>query len=135
MRKSRMSQTPAELKYAASHEWARLEEDGTVTIGISDHAQDALGDVVFVELPEVGAQIAAGDEAGVVESVKAASDIYAPIGGEVIAVNEQLEDAPETVNSDPYNDGWFYRLRPDDTGELEKLLSAEDYDAQCAEES
>jgi len=130
-----MSQTPPELKYASSHEWARLEEDGTVTIGISDHAQDALGDVVFVELPDVGAHLAAGDEAGVVESVKVASDIYAPLGGEVVAVNEQLEDAPETVNSDPYNDGWFYRLQPDDVGELEKLLSAEDYDAQCAEES
>ncbi len=98
-----MSQTPAELKYASSHEWARLEEDGTVTVGISDHAQTALGDVVFVELPEVGASLAAGDEAGVVESVKAASDIYSPVGGEVIAVNEALEVAPETVNSDPYN--------------------------------
>ena len=130
-----MSQTPAELKYAPSHEWARLEEDGTVTTGISDHAQDALGDVVFVELPDIGAQLAAGDEAGVVESVKAASDIYAPLSGEVVAVNEQLEDAPETVNSDPYNNGWFYRLKPDDTGELDKLLCAEDYDAHCAEES
>ena len=129
-----MSQTPEELKYASSHEWARLEEDGTVTVGITDHAQEALGDVVFVEVPEVGANIAAGDEAGVVESVKAASDIYAPIGGEVIAVNEQLEDEPETVNSDPYNDGWFFKLQPEDTGELEKLLSAEEYSAQCEEE-
>ncbi|MEP1471237.1 MAG: glycine cleavage system protein GcvH [Halieaceae bacterium] len=129
-----MSQTPAELKYASSHEWARLEEDGTVTVGITDHAQEALGDVVFVEVPDVGASIAAGDEAGVVESVKAASDIYAPIGGEVIAINEQLEDEPETVNSDPYNDGWFFKLQPQDTSELEKLLSAEDYDAQCAED-
>ena len=129
-----MSQTPEELKYASSHEWARLEEDGTVTVGITDHAQEALGDVVFVEVPEVGASIAAGDEAGVVESVKAASDIYAPIGGEVIAVNEQLEDEPETVNSDPYNDGWFFKLQPEDTGELEKLLSAEEYSAQCEEE-
>ena len=129
-----MSQTPEELKYASSHEWARLEEDGTVTVGITDHAQEALGDVVFVEVPEVGASIAAGDEAGVVESVKAASDIYAPIGGEVIAVNEQLEDEPETVNSDPYNDVWFFKLQPEDTGELEKLLSAEEYSAQCEEE-
>ena len=96
-----MSQTPSELKYASSHEWARLEEDGTVTIGITDHAQDALGDVVFVELPDVGAALAAGDEAGVVESVKAASDIYAPVGGEVIAINEKLEDEPETVNCRP----------------------------------
>lgn len=129
-----MSQTPTELKYASSHEWARLEEDGTVTIGISDHAQEALGDVVFVELPELGDRLAAGDEAGVVESVKAASDIYAPVGGEVIAVNEALEDEPETVNSDPYNDGWFFRLQPDDTTELENLLGAEDYAEHCAEE-
>jgi glycine cleavage system H protein len=130
-----MSQTPAELKYASSHEWARLEADGTVTVGISDHAQNALGDVVFVELPELGASLAAGDEAGVVESVKAASDVYAPVGGEVVAINETLEDAPETVNSDPYSDGWFFRLQVADAGELENLLSAEDYDAQCAEES
>ena len=129
-----MSQTPAELKYASSHEWARLEEDGTVTVGITDHAQEALGDVVFVELPEQGDTLAAGDEAGVVESVKAASDIYAPVGGEVIAVNAALEDEPETVNADPYNDGWFYKLQPSDTGELEKLLSADEYSAQCAEE-
>ncbi|HAN28880.1 MAG TPA: glycine cleavage system protein GcvH [Haliea salexigens] len=129
-----MSMTPSELKYASSHEWARLEEDGTVTIGISDHAQEALGDVVFVEVPGVGDRLAAGDEAGVVESVKAASDIYAPIGGEVIAVNEALEDEPETVNADPYNDGWFFRLQPDDTSELEKLLSAEDYANHCADE-
>ena len=129
-----MSQTPSELKYASSHEWARLEEDGTVTIGITDHAQEALGDVVFVELPDVGTTLAAADDAGVVESVKAASDIYAPIGGEVIAINEQLEDEPETVNSDPYNDGWFYKLQPSDTSELDALLSAEDYQQQCAEE-
>jgi glycine cleavage system H protein len=129
-----MSHTPSELRYASSHEWARLEEDGTVTIGITDHAQEALGDVVFVELPAVGDTLAAGDEAGVVESVKAASDIYAPVGGEVIAVNAQLEDEPETVNSDPYNDGWFFRLQPEDTAELDKLLSAEDYDAQCADD-
>ncbi len=129
-----MSQTPSELRYAASHEWARLEEDGTVTVGITDHAQDALGDVVFVELPEVGSTLAAADEAGVVESVKAASDIYAPVAGEVIAVNEVLEDAPETVNSDPYNDGWFFKLQPSDTSELDALLSAEDYQAQCEDE-
>ncbi|MDP4651009.1 MAG: glycine cleavage system protein GcvH [Haliea sp.] len=129
-----MSQTPSELKYASSHEWARLEEDGTVTIGITDHAQEALGDVVFVEAPGVGDHLAAGDEAGVVESVKAASDIYAPISGEVIAVNEALEDEPETVNADPYNDGWFFRLQPDDTSELDKLLNAEDYANHCADE-
>lgn len=129
-----MSQTPTELKYAPSHEWARLEEDGTVTVGVSDHAQEALGDVVFVELPEVGASLAAGDDAGVVESVKAASDIYAPVGGEVIAVNEQLEDEPETVNADPYNDGWFFKLQPADTSELDALLGADDYQAKCAED-
>jgi glycine cleavage system H protein len=129
-----MSQTPSELKYASSHEWARLEEDGTVTVGITDHAQDALGDVVFVELPEVGVTLAAGDEAGVVESVKAASDIYAPVSGEVLAVNEQLEDEPEMVNADPYNDGWFFRLQPGDTAELDGLMSAEDYRQHCEEE-
>ena len=129
-----MSQTPSELKYASSHEWARLEEDGTVTIGISDHAQGALGDVVFVELPDVGSTLAAGEEAGVVESVKAASDIYAPVGGEVLAINEQLEDEPETVNGDPYNDGWFFKLQPADTSELDALLSGEDYQSKCDEE-
>jgi glycine cleavage system H protein len=129
-----MSQAPGELKYAKSHEWARLEEDGTVTVGISDHAQDALGDVVFVELPEEGAELAAGDEAGVVESVKAASDIYAPVGGTVIAVNGELEETPETVNSDPYNDGWFFRLKPTDSGELAQLLDAEAYQQHCSED-
>ena len=126
-----MSQNPSELKYAKSHEWARLEEDGTVTVGITDHAQDALGDVVFVEVPGVGDQVAAGDQAGVVESVKAASDIYAPVAGEVIEVNEALEESPEMVNSDPYNDGWFYKVRPEDAAELEDLRSADDYAAHC----
>ena len=126
-----MSNTPSELKYASSHEWARLEEDGTVTVGITDHAQNSLGDVVFVELPEVGAEYGAGEEAAVVESVKAASDIYAPIAGEVIAVNDALEESPETVNEYPYSDGWFFRLQPSDVSELDNLLSAEDYDAQC----
>lgn len=126
-----MSRTPSELKYAASHEWARLEEDGTITVGITDHAQDALGDVVFVELPEIGATLDAGDEAGVVESVKAASDIYAPVSGEVIDINSQLEDEPEVVNADPYVDGWFFKLRPSDLEELDALLSDEDYAQQC----
>ena len=129
-----MSQTPAELKYAASHEWARLEEDGTVTVGITDHAQNALGDVVFVELPEPGSTLDAGEEAGVVESVKAASDIYSPVGGEVIEINARLEDAPETINADPYNDGWFFKLQPADPKELDDLLSADDYRAQCDDE-
>ena len=129
-----MSEIPSDLKYAATHEWARLEEDGTVTVGISDHAQDALGDVVYVELPEVDQVIAAGDEAGVVESVKAASDSDSPVTGEVVAVNENLEDEPELVNSDPYNDGWFFRLQVGDLSELEGLLSAEDYATACAED-
>ena len=129
-----MSQTPSELRYAITHEWARREEDGTVTVGITDHAQEALGDVVFVELPEVGTVFAAADDAGVVESVKAASDVYAPMGGEVIAVNSMLEDEPEIVNSDPYNDGWFYKLQPADTSDLDGLLSAEGYQQQCEDE-
>ena len=122
-----MSDLPTELKYAASHEWARLEEDGSITVGITDHAQDQLGDVVYVELPDVGQVLAAGDEAGVVESVKAASDVYAPVSGEVIAVNEQLDDEPELVNSGPYEDGWFYKLQPTDGVELEQLMSADSY--------
>jgi len=126
-----MSQSPQELRYVSSHEWVRLEDDLTVTIGITDHAQEALGDVVFVELPEVGAQLGAGDEAGVVESVKAASDIYAPIGGEIIAINENLEDSPEVINADPYGDGWFFRMRLDDVADLDELMSAEQYDASC----
>jgi glycine cleavage system H protein len=129
-----MSQTPIELKYAKTHEWARLEEDGTVTVGITDHAQTALGDVVFVEAPEVGVVLAAGDDAGVVESVKAASDIYSPLTGEVIEINMQLEDDPETVNSDPYGAGWFYKLQPSDLGEMDELLSAEAYQQQCEDE-
>ena len=129
-----MSQTPSELRYAITHEWARREDDGTVTVGITDHAQEALGDVVFVELPEVGTVFAAADDAGVVESVKAASDVYAPIGGEVTAVNSMLEDEPEIVNSDPYNDGWFYKLQPADTSDLDALLSAEAYQQQCEDE-
>lgn len=128
-----MSQIPADLRYAATHEWARLENDGIVTVGISDHAQEALGDVVYVELPELGRQFGSGDEAGVVESVKAASDVYAPVSGSVIAINSQLDDAPETVNADPYGDGWFYRLQPNDASELDQLLDAEAYRSQCEE--
>jgi glycine cleavage system H protein len=125
-----MSNTPAELRYAASHEWARLEQDGSVTVGITDHAQEALGDVVFVELPEVGKQLGAGEQAGVVESVKAASDIYAPLAGTVIAVNEALADAPESVNGDPYG-AWFFRLQPVDAADLAQLLDAAAYQASC----
>ncbi len=130
-----MSNIPAELRYAATHEWARLEEDGTVTVGITDHAQGALGDVVFVELPELDIDIQAGTEAGVVESVKAASDIYAPVSGTVIAVNEALEEAPETINEDPYGSGWFFKLRPSDTAELEELLDSEGYGEVAEKES
>lgn len=122
-----MSEIPSEVKYARTHEWARLEEDGIVTVGISDHAQEALGDVVFVEQPEVGALVAAQEEAGVVESVKAASDIYAPVSGTVVAINDTLAEAPENVNEDPYGDGWFFRIEPDDVAELDDLLDAEGY--------
>lgn len=130
-----MSQVLTELRYARSHEWVRVEDDGMVTVGISDHAQEALGDVVFVELPDSGAELAAGDEAGVVESVKAASDIYAPISGTVVAVNTELEDTPEIVNADPYQDGWFYRLQPRDVSEIEELLlDATSYQQHCADD-
>lgn len=120
-----MSNIPADLKYVASHEWLRLEEDGSVTVGITEHAQELLGDIVFVELPEVGANLAADEQAGVVESVKAASDVYAPIAGEVLAINQALIDAPETANSDPYGEGWFFKIQPADAAALEGLLSAE----------
>ena len=127
-----MSNIPAELRFAESHEWARLEADGTVTVGISDHAQEALGDVVFVELTEVGKVFAAGDQSGVVESVKAASDIYAPISGEVIAINEDLGGSPELLNTDPYG-AWIFKLKPSNTAELEKLLDAAGYKAAIGE--
>lgn len=126
-----MSNIPADLRYVASHEWIRLEADGSVTVGITDHAQEALGDVVYVELPEVGKQLASGQEAGVVESVKAASDIYAPISGEVLAVNEALADAPEQVNGEPYQ-AWFFKLQPSNPAELEELLDAAGYQAVCS---
>jgi len=129
-----MSNIPAELRYASSHEWIHLEQDGTAVIGISEHAQEAMGDLVYVEMPDVGAELAAGDEAGVVESVKAASDIYAPVAGEVIAINEKLEDEPELVNNDPYNDGWLFKLKVSDPSELENLLDADAYAAQLEAE-
>ncbi|MGQ4276903.1 glycine cleavage system protein GcvH [Pseudidiomarina sp. E22-M8] len=129
-----MSSIPKELKYAATHEWVRNDGDGMFTVGISDHAQDLLGDMVFVELPEVGATVAAGDDVAVAESVKAASDIYAPIAGEITAVNEDLEDAPETVNSDPYGDGWLFKIKAEDPSEVESLLDAEGYQAVIDED-
>lgn len=129
-----MSEIRSELKYLASHEWARAEEDGTiVSVGITDHAQEELGDVVFVELPEVGSQVSVGQEAGVVESVKAASDIISPVSGEVIAINELLEDSPETVNASPYDDGWFFKVRPDNIEELEDALDDEGYKSEIGE--
>ena len=124
-----MSELPAELKYLSSHEWVRVEGD-VATIGISDHAQEAMGDLVYVELPDVGADLHANDEAGVVESVKAASDIYTPVTGTVLAVNENLEDAPELVNQDPYHDGWLFKVKFSDSAELDDILSAADYQAQ-----
>jgi glycine cleavage system H protein len=127
-----MSDIPADLRFAESHEWACLEADGTVTVGISDHAQEALGDVVFVELAEVGATFEAGGQAGVVESVKAASDIYAPVAGEVIAVNEELSGSPELLNSDPYG-AWIFKLKPSNPADLEKLLDAAGYKAAIGE--
>ncbi|MET7981756.1 glycine cleavage system protein GcvH [Streptomyces sp. NPDC005281] len=127
-----MPNIPTELRYAESHEWARKEKDGTITVGISDHAQKALGDVVFVELAKVGRVLAAGEDAGVVESVKAATDIYAPVGGEVIAVNEELTDSPELLNDDPY-DSWIFKLKPSDRAELDRLLDASAYKASLGE--
>jgi glycine cleavage system H protein len=128
-----MSDLPTELKYANSHEWARLESDGTVVIGITDHAQEALGDVVYIELPEVGAEVDAGSEVAVVESVKAASDIYSPVSGEVVEINPVLEDEPETVNHSPYADGWMFRVKITDQGELDEMLDADGYQAAIEE--
>jgi len=130
-----MAETPQNLKYARTHEWARLESDGTLVIGISDHAQDALGDVVYVELPEEGIELKAGSEAGVVESVKAASDIYAPVSGKVTAVNRQLEETPELVNESPYADGWFFKMTPDNPEDLANLLDANAYSKHCDEDA
>ena len=122
------------MQSVASNEGVRNEGGGVVTIGITDHAQEVLGDVVFVELPELDSELSAGDESGVVESVKAASDIYAPLSGKVIAVNQELEEAPELVNSDPYGDGWFFKLQLSDTSELDDLLDAAAYGEHCEED-
>ncbi|MCW8832914.1 MAG: glycine cleavage system protein GcvH [Colwellia sp.] len=122
-----MSNIPSELKYATSHEWVRNEGDGTVTVGITEHAQDLLGDMVFVELPDVGDEVSTGDDICVAESVKAASDIYAPVSGEIVEVNEDLEDSPELVNSDAFGDGWLFKIKMEDAGELDNLLDAEGY--------
>ncbi|MBU3657101.1 MAG: glycine cleavage system protein GcvH [Rhodocyclaceae bacterium] len=121
-----MSKAPAELKYAESHEWVRVEADGTVTIGITDHAQEALGDLVFVELPQVGADVSAGKEIAVVESVKAAADVYAPISGKILTVNDTVTDAPESVNQDAYA-AWLFKMAPSNPAEIEALLTADAY--------
>lgn len=122
-----MSDTPSDLRYRESHEWVRLEDDGSVVVGISDHAQGALGDIVYIELPEPGMSYAQGDACAVVESVKAASDIYAPLAGEVIDFNRALEDNPALVNSGPYGDGWLFTMNPTDPDELDSLMSATEY--------
>ena len=128
-----MSNLPQGLSYVSSHEWIRNEGDGIVTIGVTDFAQEQLGDVVFVELPDVGTQLTSEDEFGVIESVKAASDLFAPVSGEVIAINEQLDDDPELVNSDPYGDAWLLQIRLTNPEELEHLLDAEAYSQLCNE--
>ena len=122
-----MSNIPKELRYTSTHEWVRPEGDGVYTVGITEHAQDLLGDMVFLDLPDVGDEFAAGDDCAVAESVKAASDIYAPIAGEIIEVNEALEDAPETVNSDAFGDGWLFKIKAEDATEVDGLLDADGY--------
>lgn len=128
-----MSSIPAELRYSPSHEWIQDNGDGTVTVGITDHAQEALGDLVFVELPEVGRTLAAEETCAVVESVKAASDIYSPLAGQVIEVNTALTDGPETINTDPYGEGWIFKLRLANAGDLNALLDADGYAAVADE--
>jgi len=130
-----MSNTPEDLKYTKEHEWVRNNGDGTVTVGITDHAQDALGDLVFVELPEVGRRLDAMEACAVVESVKAASDIYSPLGGKVTETNPALNDAPETINDDPYGAGWLFKLRPSDASQPDGLLDATGYQTLAAEEA
>jgi glycine cleavage system H protein len=123
-----MSEIPGDLKFLKSHEWARLEDDGRITVGISDHAQAALGDLVYVELPGVGDEVEAGKGVAVVESVKAASDVYAPVSGTVVAINDELADAPETINGDAYGKGWLFVLQPSDIAELGELLGPDEYE-------
>lgn len=129
-----MSNVPNELKYTKEHEWLREEADGTFTVGITEHAQELLGDMVFIDLPEVGTTVSQGDDCSVAESVKAASDIYAPISGEIVEVNGELEDSPEQVNSEPYGSGWIFRIRASDVSELEELLDAAAYEQLLEDE-
>lgn len=125
-----MSEVPLDLKYTKSHEWVRQEDDGSITVGITDHAQELLGDLVFVELPETGSVMAADEACCVVESVKAASDVYMPLSGEIFEVNDALGDTPETINDSPYDDGWLFRLNPSEPQELAELMDAEEYQAE-----
>ena len=127
-----MSEVPSELKYAKSHEWVRIEDDGLMTVGISDHAQALLGDLVFVELPEVGSELAAEDEVCVVESVKAASDVYMPVSGEIVEINDALADEPEIINSSPYDNGWLFKVQPS-AEEVDDLMDAEAYQSEIDE--
>lgn len=129
-----MSNVPGELKYTKSHEWVRIEDDGSVVVGITDHAQDLLGDMVYVEVPDVGRSLEAEEACAVVESVKAASDVYSPLSGQVTASNAVLSDSPETVNSDPYGDGWIMKLAPTEREQLEQLMDAKAYEALLASE-
>lgn len=128
-----MSNVPDDLKYTESHEWLRLEQDGAITVGITSYAQESLGDLVFVETPEVGRKLKAGEACAVVESVKAASDAYAPVAGEVVDTNSRLAEEPELINRSPYDEGWIMRIQPDDAGALESLLDPEDYENILAE--
>jgi glycine cleavage system H protein len=130
-----MTDTPQDLKYTKSHEWVRVEADGSVTVGITDHAQSLLGDLVFVETPEAGTETIAGEACATVESVKAASDVYAPVSGEIAEANEDLAHAPEKVNESPFNQGWLFRIRPSDASELDALMDAEAYAAMVASEA
>lgn len=130
-----MTETRPELRYSKSHEWVRLEDDGTVTIGITDHAQTLLGDLVFVETPEPGSRFAAGEACATVESVKAASDVYAPLSGEIVGSNEELASSPEQVNEAPFDAGWLFQMRPDDPRDLEQLMDADGYLAMIASEA
>ena len=129
-----MSEIPGDLKYSKSHEWVRVEGDGEVTIGITDHAQEQLGDLVFVELPEAGSEVESGGECAVIESVKAASDVYSPVSGEITAINEALADTPEIINQDAFGEGWICRIRPSDLGELDGLMDPEAYAAAVESE-
>ena len=123
----------SELRYWATHEWGRIDEEGILTVGISEHAQDLLGDIVFVELPDIGKELDAEEESAIVESVKAASDVYAPLSGEVIEVNEKLLDEPEIVNSSPLEEGWFFKIKLNDASSFENLMTEEEYNATCEE--